>query len=63
MARVGTMHGLFPADADRDYVVAEFGALKGGGQTQARLGDCRAMRHDATPCEPVACARGVAALA
>lgn len=34
-----TIHGLFPTDADRDYVVAEFGALEGGKQTLARLDD------------------------
>lgn len=34
-----TIHGLFPSDTDRDYVVAQFGALEGGKQTLGRLDD------------------------
>ena len=40
-----TIHGLFPTDADRDYVVATFGALEGGEQTLARLDDYLATKR------------------
>jgi uncharacterized protein YndB with AHSA1/START domain len=34
-----TIHMVFPTPADRDYIVREFGAIEGGKQTLARLGE------------------------